>query len=213
MEKETATHSSILAWRIPGTEEPGGLQSMGLQRVGHDWATKQQQQDLLMQDRHSFWLFIMRDFIRSFVLENVTQSGFVVFRMATHSSILAWRIPWTEEAGGLQSMETQTAGHNRATNTFTFINVTFKYNISSNNTNVTFLCISFLLLHFRRLAMPLIPRLVVPTLIIWSEWGPQDLSTVRVTCWWLQAYLVLLHFAFFTNWRFVATLPQASLSV
>ena len=33
-----ATHSSILAWKIPWTEEPGGLQSMGLQRVGHDWA-------------------------------------------------------------------------------------------------------------------------------------------------------------------------------
>ena len=32
-------HSSILAWRIPGTEEPGGLQSMGLQRVGHDRVT------------------------------------------------------------------------------------------------------------------------------------------------------------------------------
>ena len=32
-----ATHSSILAWEIPWTEEPGGLQSMGLQRVGHDW--------------------------------------------------------------------------------------------------------------------------------------------------------------------------------
>ena len=36
LEKETATHSSILAWRIPWTEEPGGLQSMGSQRVGHD---------------------------------------------------------------------------------------------------------------------------------------------------------------------------------
>jgi len=35
-EKEMATHSSILAWRIPWTEEPGGLQSMGLQRVGLD---------------------------------------------------------------------------------------------------------------------------------------------------------------------------------
>ena len=34
LEKETATHSSILAWRIPWTEKPGGLQSMGLQRVG-----------------------------------------------------------------------------------------------------------------------------------------------------------------------------------
>ena len=35
-EKEMATHSSILAWRIPWTEEPGRLQSMGSQRVGHD---------------------------------------------------------------------------------------------------------------------------------------------------------------------------------
>ena len=39
LEKETATHSSILAWKTPWTEEPGTLQSMGLQRVGHDWAT------------------------------------------------------------------------------------------------------------------------------------------------------------------------------
>ena len=36
LEKEMATHSSILAWRIPWTEEPSGLQSMGLQRVAHD---------------------------------------------------------------------------------------------------------------------------------------------------------------------------------
>ena len=36
LEKEMATHSSILAWRIPWREEPGRLQSMGLQRVGHD---------------------------------------------------------------------------------------------------------------------------------------------------------------------------------
>ena len=35
LEKEMATHSSVLAWRIPWTEEPGGLQSMGSQRVGH----------------------------------------------------------------------------------------------------------------------------------------------------------------------------------
>ena len=36
---------------------------------------------------------------------------------ATHSSILAWKIPWTEEPGGLQSMESQRAGHDQATNT------------------------------------------------------------------------------------------------
>ena len=36
LEKEMATHSSILVWKIPWVEEPGGLQSMGLQRVGHN---------------------------------------------------------------------------------------------------------------------------------------------------------------------------------
>ena len=36
LEKEIATHSSVLAWRIPGTAEPGGLPSMGSHRVGHD---------------------------------------------------------------------------------------------------------------------------------------------------------------------------------
>ena len=36
LEKEMATHSSILAWEVPWTKEPGGLQSMGSQKVGHD---------------------------------------------------------------------------------------------------------------------------------------------------------------------------------
>ena len=40
LEKEMATYSSILAWEIPWTEEPSGLQSMELQRVGHDWTTE-----------------------------------------------------------------------------------------------------------------------------------------------------------------------------
>ena len=38
LEKEMATHSSVLAWRIPGTGEPGGLPSLGSHRVGHDWS-------------------------------------------------------------------------------------------------------------------------------------------------------------------------------
>ena len=41
LDKEMATHSGILARRIPWTEEPGGLQSMGVQRIGHDLVTKQ----------------------------------------------------------------------------------------------------------------------------------------------------------------------------
>ena len=44
LEKETATHCSILAWKIPWTEESDSLQFMGLQRIGHNLATKQQQQ-------------------------------------------------------------------------------------------------------------------------------------------------------------------------
>ena len=44
LEEEMATHSSILAWEIQWTEEPGGLQSMGHKNVGHDLTTRRQQQ-------------------------------------------------------------------------------------------------------------------------------------------------------------------------
>ena len=44
LEEEMATHSSVLAWGIPGTVEPGGLPSMGSHRVGHDWSDLEQQQ-------------------------------------------------------------------------------------------------------------------------------------------------------------------------
>ena len=50
LEKEMATHSSVLAWRIPGTADPGGLPSMGSHRVRHDWS------DLAATlHRHSWW--------------------------------------------------------------------------------------------------------------------------------------------------------------
>ena len=53
LEEEVAPHSSILAWKIPWAEEPGGLQSIGSQRVGQDWATntfKHINPDLLERD-------------------------------------------------------------------------------------------------------------------------------------------------------------------
>ena len=50
--------------------------------------------------------------VQSLSLEDPLEKG-----MATHSSILAWMIPWTEEPGGLQSLGSQRVGHNRATNT------------------------------------------------------------------------------------------------
>ena len=57
------------------TGRPGVLQSMGSQRVGHDWVTEL----------------------------NWTERALMEYEMATHSSIIAWRIPWTEDSGGLQS--------------------------------------------------------------------------------------------------------------
>ena len=52
LEKEMATHSSSLVWRIPWTEEPGGLQSMESQKVGHNLATEKQQHQY--QQQHEF---------------------------------------------------------------------------------------------------------------------------------------------------------------
>ena len=73
-----ATHSSVLAWRIPGTGKPGGLPSMGHTELDTTEATQQQQQ----QQREAW--------VRSLGWEDPLEKG-----KTTHSSILAWRIPWT----------------------------------------------------------------------------------------------------------------------
>ena len=78
--EEMATHSSVLAWRIPGTEEPGVLQSMGSQRVRHD-----------LQLNNSNWYYQG--------LRTNSEKA-----MAPHSSTLVWKISWAEEPGRLQSM-------------------------------------------------------------------------------------------------------------
>ena len=60
LEKAMAPHSSILAWRIPSTEEPGGLQSTGLQRVRHDWTTSLSSGGLVFQlvcRFHRYWAY------------------------------------------------------------------------------------------------------------------------------------------------------------
>ena len=77
-EKAMAPHSSTLAWKIPWTEEPGRLQSMGLLRIRHDWAT-------------SLSLFTFMHWRRKW----------------QPSSVLAWRIPGMGEPGGLPSMGSQ----------------------------------------------------------------------------------------------------------
>ena len=78
-----APHSSTLAWKIPWTEEPGRLQSMGSRRVGHDWAT-------------SLSLFTFMHWRRKW----------------QPTPVLAWRIPGMVEPGGLPSMGSHGMGHN-----------------------------------------------------------------------------------------------------
>ena len=80
------THSSTLAWKIPWTEEPGRLQSMGV--------TKSQTR--------------LNDFTFTFHFHALEEE------MATHSSVLAWRIPGTGEPGGLPSMGSHRVGHDRS---------------------------------------------------------------------------------------------------
>ena len=109
LEKEMAPHSSILAWKIPWTEEPGGVQSIGLQRVRHDCAANtctlgfpgstSGKEPTRQRRRH-------KTQVRSLSQEDPLKKG-----MASHSSILVWRMPWTEEPGGLQSMGSQRVGH------------------------------------------------------------------------------------------------------
>ena len=84
LEKEMATHSSVLAWRIPRTGEPGGQPSMGSHRVGDDRS----------------------DFSSSSSNYTLSEKA-----MAPHSSTLAWKIPWMEEPGRLQSMGSRRVGH------------------------------------------------------------------------------------------------------
>ena len=62
LEKRMATYSSILAWRLPWTEEPGGLQSMGSQGVRHDWATNTHTYMQLVSIRRGVWMQVSLDF-------------------------------------------------------------------------------------------------------------------------------------------------------
>ena len=58
LEKEMATHSSVLAWRIPGMEEPGGLPSMGSHRVGHNWSDLAAAADCIKVSHSSLLLYL-----------------------------------------------------------------------------------------------------------------------------------------------------------
>ena len=126
-----ATHSSVLAWRIPGTGEPGGLLSMGSHRVRHDWS------DLVVvvvrvyirrRQWHPTPVLLpgkshgQRSLVGCSPWGHYSRTWLSVFsftfhfpalekEMATHSSVLAWRIPGTGEPGGLPSMGSHRFGH------------------------------------------------------------------------------------------------------
>ena len=87
LEKEMTTHSSTLAWRIPPTEEPGRLQSMGSLRVRHDCVT-------------NFHLGFPGGSDGKASVCNAGDPGWedpLEKEMAAHSSTIAWKIPWREE--------------------------------------------------------------------------------------------------------------------
>ena len=80
LEKEMATHSSILAWKIPRTEEPGGLQSMGSQRVRRDWVTNTKKRSLFTTGSISCNFFYIVQF------SSVTQSCPTLCNPMNHST-------------------------------------------------------------------------------------------------------------------------------
>ena len=110
--KEMATHYSIIAWRIPWIEELGGLPSMGCK-------------ELDMTERLRFTLLslfrgLVAQLVKNLPSVQEMEETWVQFlggedplvkEMATHSSILARRILWTEEPGGLPSMGSQRVRH------------------------------------------------------------------------------------------------------
>ena len=112
LEEDIATHSGILAWRIPWTEEPGGLQSMGLQRAEHDWVASTFTLGFPGPQKVKNQPAMCETQVWSLGREDPLEK-----EMATHSSILAWEIPWTEKPSGLQSMGLQRVGHYWETST------------------------------------------------------------------------------------------------
>ena len=85
--KAMAPRPSTLAWKIPWMEGPGGPQSMGSLRVGHNWVTS----------------------LSLFTFMHWRKKGCSC--LATHSSVLAWRVPGTGEPGGLPSMRSHRVRH------------------------------------------------------------------------------------------------------
>ena len=97
LEKEVATHFSVLAWEIPWTEEPGGLQSMGPQRVGHILATQQiLSSELCVKGIQNCWTLVLKMFFLngfpSIKLKQVSNLSSILFKKKLNS-----RFPQTKK--------------------------------------------------------------------------------------------------------------------
>ena len=100
LEKEMATHSSVLAWRIPGMGEPGGLPSKGLHRVGHDWsdlAAVAAAASSLLLNWKSFYLqinsllpWLFQEFAASSMFLSSGSSSSLLTNEVTLREVLAW---------------------------------------------------------------------------------------------------------------------------
>ena len=106
------------------TGKPGVLQSMGSQRVGHDWVTELNWLYSIGKCSHYFPItlnteesYLVAQLVKSLAamwetqVQSLGREDPLEKEMATHSSILAWRIPWTEEPGGLWFLGFQRVGH------------------------------------------------------------------------------------------------------
>ena len=120
LEKAMATYSGTLAWKLPWTEEPGRLQSMGSQRVRHGWATslslftfmhwrrKRQPTPVFSPIESHGWRSLVGYSPRGRKESDMTEQLHYHFL----SSVLAWRIPGTEKPGRLPSMGSHRVRHN-----------------------------------------------------------------------------------------------------
>ena len=102
LEEEMATHSSILAWKISLTEEPDGLKSQKSRTQLNETTTNKNHCTPSMTSISDIPISATNSVPSSLLLEKA---------MTTHSSTLAWKIPWTEEPGGLLSMGSHRVGH------------------------------------------------------------------------------------------------------
>ena len=116
--KEMATHSIVLAWRLPGMGDPGGLPSMGSHRVRHDWS------NLAAAAGTMYFGFLVAQMVKNLPamwetwVWSLGQEGALEKGMATNSVFLHGEFHGQEESGKLQSMGSQGVRHNWLTNTY-----------------------------------------------------------------------------------------------